>query len=94
MNRRIKRQLGMKEIAVFSFVITLVKSKFYLISVENNHTDTDYFPNSNSDYTDSDFDVLAHENHDYQDCPLPFNPCPSGIKCCNKIFDVPCFYKV
>ena len=82
MNRRIKRQLGMKEIAVFSFIITLVKSKFYLISLENNHTD--HLPNS-----DTDYDVLAQENHDYQDCPLPFNPCPSGTKCCFKIFDVP-----
>ena len=27
---------------------------------------------------DNEYDVLAHENHDYQDCPMPFNPCHSG----------------
>ena len=72
----------MKEIAVvsmFSFVIYLVEAKFYLLTLENNKTDS--VPNSNSYHAgnvDNDFDVLAHENHDYQDCPLPFNPCPSG----------------
>ena len=83
MNKRNKRQSSMKEIAVpmFSFVIYFVEAKFYLLTLENNQTDN--IPDSNSyraGNVDNDFDVLAHENHDYQDCPLPFNPCPSGIR--------------
>ena len=41
MNKRNKRQSSMKEIAVpmFSFVIYLVETKFYLLTLENNQKD-------------------------------------------------------
>ena len=68
---------SMKEIAVFSFVISLVGGKYYLIALEKNQTDK--IPRLNS--YDDDHDVLAYENHDYQDCPMPFNPCHSGTTC-------------
>ena len=71
---------SMKEIVAFSFVISLVGGKFYLIALEKNQTDN--IPlNSYDTGNDEDFDVLAYENHDYQDCPMPFNPCHSGITC-------------
>ena len=73
---------SMKEIVAFSFVISLVRGKYYLIALEKNQTDN--IPRLN--FYDDDYDVLAYENHDYQDCPMPFNPCHSGITCC-KIFD-------
>ena len=66
-------------VAVFCIVISLVGGKFYLIALEKNQTDN--LTKTNSYYTgkdDDDYDILAHENHDYQDCPMPFNPCHSG----------------
>ena len=77
MGERSQSNISMRETVVFPLVINLVVSKFYLITLENNQTD---IPHSNS-YDENDYDVIAEENHDYQDCPLPFNPCPSGITC-------------